>query len=160
MIEVGAGKPEDVVRLREKLSGRIALATPSGVTFDEVISNFYRAPLLARELKEAGAKALMTASDKQHAMLYPAPVDFNARIAALPTVSLAGEDVGLIQRLLERGEPVRLRMEIKNKLGPVFEAANIAGEITGREHPEEIVVVGVHSVLVLMPPPLITAVFS
>lgn len=144
VIEIGAGKPEDVARLREKLSGRIALATPSGVTLDEVIYNFYRAPLLARELKEAGAKALMIASDKQHAMLYTAPVDFNARVAALPTVSIAGEDVALIQRLLGRGKPVKLRMEIRNKLGPAFEAANITGEITGREHPEEIVVAGAH----------------
>lgn len=143
-IEVGAGRPEDVTRMRSQLAGRIALATPSGLTLDEVIYNFYRAPLLARELKEAGARALMIASDKQFTMLFTAPVDFNARVAALPTVSLAREDVGLLQRLIAGRETARVRLDIKNTLGPAFEASNVVGEIPGRERPEEIVVVGAH----------------
>lgn len=144
VIEVGQGRPEDVARVRGKLAGRIVLATPSGATLDEVIYNFYRAPLLARELREAGATALMIASDKQHAMLYTAPVDFNARVAALPVISLSHEDTGLLQRLIKKGASVRVRLNIENKLGPAFETSNVVGEIPGREHSEQIVVVGAH----------------
>jgi carboxypeptidase Q len=144
VVEVGAGRPEDVQRMRGKLNGAIALATPAGETLDAVIYNFYRTPLLARELKEAGAAALLIASDKQHAMLYTAPVDFNARVAALPALSIAREDVGLIQRLLGQGRPVRVRLDVQNKLGPAFEANNVMGEIRGRERPDEILVVGAH----------------
>ncbi|MFP5264404.1 MAG: M20/M25/M40 family metallo-hydrolase [Blastocatellia bacterium] len=144
VVEVGAGRPEDVQRMRGKLNGAIALATPGGETLDAVIYNFYRTPLLARELKEAGAAALLIASDKQHAMLYTAPVDFNARVAALPSLSIAREDVGLIQRLLGQGRPVRVRLDVQNKLGPAFEANNVMGEIRGRERPDEILVVGAH----------------
>jgi hypothetical protein len=144
LVEVGAGRPEDVQRMRGKLNGSIALATPGGETLDAVIYNFYRTPLLARELKEAGATALLIASDKQHAMLYTAPVDFNARLAALPSLSIAREDVGLIQRLLGQGRPVRVRLDVRNKLGPAFEANNVMGEIRGRERPDEILVVGAH----------------
>ena len=92
--------------MRGKLKGAIVLATPSGASLDEVIYNFYRAPLLAKEVKEAGALALTIASDKQNAMLYP-PLDFNARLAALPTVAIAREDAGLLQRMLARKEDVR-----------------------------------------------------
>ena len=63
VIEVGAGRPEDVERVRSRLRGRVALAMPAGETLDAVIYNFYRTPLLARELKEAGAVALLIASD-------------------------------------------------------------------------------------------------
>jgi carboxypeptidase Q len=144
VVEVGAGRPEDVESARRQLRGRIALATPAGETLDAVIYNFYRTPLLVRELKDAGAIALLIASDKQHAMLYTAPVDFNARVAALPTLSIAREDVGLIQRLVAAGQKPRIRLDVRNKLGPAFESTNVVGEIVGREQPNEIVVLGAH----------------
>jgi carboxypeptidase Q len=144
LVEVGAGRPEDVQRVRGKLKGAIALATPTGETLDAVIYNFYRTPLLARELKEAGAAAMLLASDKQHTMLYTAPVDFNARVAALPSLSIAREDVGLIGRLLGQGQSLRVRLDVSNKLGPAFETSNVIGEIRGRERPDEILVVGAH----------------
>jgi Iap family predicted aminopeptidase len=147
LVEVGAGRSEDIARAREYLKGAIALATPSGVTLDEVIYNFYRTPDLARELKEAGAAALLIASDKQHAMLYTAPVDFNARVAALPTLNIAREDVGLLQRLGARGtagKPLKVRLDVRNKIGGAFESTNVIGEIAGRDLATEIVVVGAH----------------
>lgn len=144
VVEAGAGRPEDVSQVRSRLQGRVVLVTPAGETLDAVIYNFYRTPLLARELKEAGAVALLIASDKQHAMPYTAPVDFNARVAALPALSLAREDVGLLQRLLSAGQKLRVRLDVRNKLGPAFESTNVVGEIRGRELPNEIVVLGAH----------------
>ncbi|MEK6285196.1 MAG: M20/M25/M40 family metallo-hydrolase [Acidobacteriota bacterium] len=144
VVDVGAGRPEDVERVRARLRGRVAFAIPAGETLDAVIYNFYRTPLLARELRDAGAIALLIASDKQHAMLYTAPVDFNARVAALPTLSLAREDVGLLQRLLASGQKPRIALDVRNKLGPAFESTNVVGEIIGRERPNEIVLLGAH----------------
>ncbi|HEV8482652.1 MAG TPA: M20/M25/M40 family metallo-hydrolase [Blastocatellia bacterium] len=144
LVEVGAGRSEDIASARGRLKGAIALATPSGLTLDEVIYNFYRTPDLAGELKDAGAAALLIASDKQHAMLYTAPVDFNARVAAIPTLNIAREDVGLLQRLGAQGKALRLRLEVRNKIGGAFESTNVLGEIAGRELANEIVVVGAH----------------
>ncbi|MEK6303034.1 MAG: M20/M25/M40 family metallo-hydrolase [Acidobacteriota bacterium] len=145
VVEVGEGRPEDVARVKDRLRGAVALATPAGETLDKVIYNFYRSPLMAREIKDAGGIALLIASDKQHAMPYTAPIDFNARVAALPSLSIAREDVGTIQRLIAAGRtPPRIRLEVRNKLGPAFEATNVLGEIVGRESSGEIVVIGAH----------------
>lgn len=144
VVAVGEGKPEDVARVKQRLRGAVALATPAGETLDKVIYNFYRSPLMAREIKDAGGIALLIASDKQHAMPYTAPVDFNARVAALPSLSMAREDVGTIQRLIAAGRTPRVRLDVRNKLGPAFEATNVVGEIVGREQPDELVVVGAH----------------
>ncbi|MGA9770504.1 MAG: M20/M25/M40 family metallo-hydrolase [Blastocatellia bacterium] len=144
VVRIGAGRPEDVERVRGHLKGAIALVTPAGETLDAVIYNFYRTPILAREVKDAGAVGLLIASDKQHAMPYTAPVDFNARVAALPSLSIAREDVGTMERLLARGQMVRVRIDVHNKLGPAFESTNVVGEIRGRELPDEIIVVGAH----------------
>ena len=144
VVEVGAGRPEDVERVRARLKGAIALVTPAGETLDAVIYNFYRTPGLAHEVKAAGAVAMLIASDKQHAMTYTAPVDFNARVAALPTLSVAREDTGMLTRLLGAGQLLRVKLDVRNKLGPAFEASNVVGEIRGREKPDEVIVVGAH----------------
>ena len=146
VVDVGAGRADDVARVRAKLKGAIAMAAPAGVTLDEVIYNFYRAPLLAKEVQEAGAIALLVASDKQNTLLYTAPIDFtaSARIAALPSLNIAQEDVSLLRRLIGNNRPARVRLDVRNRLGPSFESTNVVGEIRGGERPDEIVVVGAH----------------
>ncbi|HEX5731617.1 MAG TPA: M20/M25/M40 family metallo-hydrolase [Blastocatellia bacterium] len=145
-VDVGAGRPDDVARVRSRLKGAVAIASPAGVTLDEVIYNFYRTPLLAKEVKEAGAVALLIASDKQNTLLYTAPIDFTAspRLAALPALNVAREDAILLARLLGQNRTVRIRLDVKNKLGPAFESTNIVGEIRGADRAGEIVVVGAH----------------
>jgi len=64
---------------------------------------------------------------------------------AIPFGELTREDEGQLERYLLARKAVRIHVNIQNKFtdGPV-ESANVVGEITGREHPEEIVVVGGH----------------
>jgi carboxypeptidase Q len=146
VVDVGAGKPEDVRRVASQLRGRVALVVPEGADLDSVIYNFYRAPGLVRELKDAGALAVLIAADKPHSILYTAPVEFSAtgRLAALPTLSLAREDVLLLRRLLSQNRLPRMRLDVANRVGGAFESTNVVGEIEGGETPNEIVVVGAH----------------
>ena len=146
LVDMGAGRPEDMARVTARVRGRIALVVPEGADLGAVIYNFYRAPGLVRELKEAGALAVLIAADKPHAMQYTAPVEFTAtgRLAALPTLSLAHEDVGLLRRLLSQNQTPRVRLDVRNKVGPAFEATNVVGEITGTDLAQELVVVGAH----------------
>ncbi|HEX7314987.1 MAG TPA: M20/M25/M40 family metallo-hydrolase [Pyrinomonadaceae bacterium] len=146
LVDVGAGRPEDVARVRANVKGRVALVVPEGADLGAVIYNFYRAPGLVRELKEAGALAVLVAADKPHTMQYTAPVEFTAtgRLAALPTLSLAREDVGLLRRLFSQNQTPRVRLDVRNKVGPAFEATNVVGEIAGTDLARELVVVGAH----------------
>ena len=63
----------------------------------------------------------------------------------IPVVSMTAEDHSQLERFLDRGRTVRLKLNVQNKVtsGPV-ESANVVGEIPGTEHPEEVVVVGGH----------------
>jgi len=63
----------------------------------------------------------------------------------IPVVSMTAEDQSQLERFTESGRNVRVRFNVQNTFtnGPV-ESANVVGEIRGREHPEEIVVVGGH----------------
>ena len=66
--------------------------------------------------------------------------DFN-----IPVLSLTTEDQSQLERFLDSGKKVHVHLNVHNKFsdGPV-ETANAVGEIRGREHPQEILVVGAH----------------
>jgi carboxypeptidase Q len=63
----------------------------------------------------------------------------------IPVVSMTAEDQDQLERFLERGKPIRMKINVQNRVtdGPV-ESANVVGEIRGTQHPEQIVVVGGH----------------
>src|SRR6202140_2912045 len=66
--------------------------------------------------------------------------DFN-----IPVLSLTTEDQNQLERFLDSDKKVHVRVNVHNTFsdGPV-ETANAVGEIRGREHPDEILVVGAH----------------
>jgi hypothetical protein len=63
----------------------------------------------------------------------------------IPVVSMTAEDQQQLQRFLDKGKAVRIRIDVQNKVssGPV-DSANVVGEIRGSEHPEQVIVVGGH----------------
>jgi len=64
---------------------------------------------------------------------------------SIPVLSLTTEDQSQFERFLDSGKKVHVRLNVHNTFsdGPV-ETANAVGEIRGREHPDEILVVGAH----------------
>jgi len=63
----------------------------------------------------------------------------------IPVVSMIAEDQQQLERFLDQGKTVRLKIDVQNRVssGPV-DSANVVGEIRGSEHPEQVVVVGGH----------------
>lgn len=63
----------------------------------------------------------------------------------IPVVSMIAEDQDQLERFMDQGKPVRIKIDVQNQVtpGPV-ESANVVGEIPGTEHPEQVVVVGGH----------------
>jgi hypothetical protein len=62
----------------------------------------------------------------------------------IPGAAVSAEDAGLIARLAEAGESVRLRLDLGSHYLPDTESANVIAEIRGRELPDEIVLIGAH----------------
>ncbi len=65
-------------------------------------------------------------------------------ITKIPTAAITAEDSNRIQRLVNRGVRVRLRLKMEAHFEPDVESFNVVGEIRGSEKPEEIVLVGGH----------------
>ena len=71
-------------------------------------------------------------------------MSYDAGVAKIPTAAIPAEDANRIQRLVNRGIKVRLRLRMESKFDPDAESFNVVGEIRGSEKPEEIVLVGGH----------------
>ena len=64
---------------------------------------------------------------------------------AIPRVSLAGEHYGRIYRILEKGVPVRMDLDVKNTFNTDdLNSFNIIAEIPGTDRADEIVMLGAH----------------
>jgi carboxypeptidase Q len=64
--------------------------------------------------------------------------------ARIPAAAIASEDADRLQRLVDRGGPVVVRLKMEARTEPDVLSANVVGELRGREKPDEIVVVGGH----------------
>jgi carboxypeptidase Q len=62
----------------------------------------------------------------------------------IPAAAVTTEDADRLQRMVNRGTTVRLRLKMEAKFLPDADSANVIGEIRGREKPDEVIVVGGH----------------
>jgi carboxypeptidase Q len=62
----------------------------------------------------------------------------------IPAAAVTTEDAARLQRMTDRGGPVRVRLKMDAHFEPDADSANVSGEIRGRERPDEVVVVGGH----------------
>src|SRR5207248_1140120 len=131
-----------------RLKGKIVLVTAKGKPTKDEMSLFAMFGDFLKAAGPAGAVAVIggQGGGKSTGMnlTHTGILGFNADFA-VPVVSMSAEDQGQLERFLERGMTPRVRFNVQNTFtkGPV-ETANVVGEIRGREHPEEILVVGGH----------------
>jgi hypothetical protein len=62
----------------------------------------------------------------------------------IPAAAMTAEDAMLVDRLLKKGDGVRMHLVLTPRTLPDVESANVIAEIRGSEKPEEIVLIGGH----------------
>src|SRR5271170_1779391 len=62
----------------------------------------------------------------------------------VPAAAVSLEDAMMIARFAAQQTPVKVHLEMAARMEPDADAGDIMGEIPGREHPEEVVVLGGH----------------
>src|SRR4029450_13973349 len=65
-------------------------------------------------------------------------------VRRIPAAAITVEDAEMIHRLVDRGERVRVTLEMSAKTLPDAPSRNVMGELVGSEKPDEIVVFGGH----------------
>ena len=139
---------ESAIKNAKSYRGKIVFLWAQGTPKGNIGTIFGQIGAFLRAANREGALAVLTGDygfrpeglGLAHTGILGFAADF-----AIPFGELPREDQGQIERYLLAGKTVRVHVNIQNKFtdGPV-ESANVVGEIVGREHPEEIVVVGGH----------------
>ncbi|MGB8492777.1 MAG: M28 family peptidase [Candidatus Acidiferrum sp.] len=137
---------DEEIRSVGKFRGKIVMMSPKGSPkkgFDAIFAqfgDFLRAAHQAGALAVIGGQGGFKAEGMHltHTGILGFAADF-----AIPVVDMTREDESQLERYLDAGKTVRVRMNVQNTFtnGPV-DSANVIGEIPGREHPEETFVVG------------------
>ena len=66
-------------------------------------------------------------------------------LASLPMIAITPEHYNRMYRILKRNIPVRVEVEIRNRIGEQVEkAANVLGDIPGSDLKDEVVMIGAH----------------
>ena len=131
-----------------KWRGKVLLMVQKGPKPKNGFAMFARFGDFLKTAHQAGAVAVIGGqsgrkSEGMH-LTHTGALGFNTYYE-IPVVSMAAEDQDQIERYIDRGKTVRLKINVQNRVsdGPV-QSANVVGEIRGTQNPEQIVVVGGH----------------
>lgn len=135
---------DELDRLGEPgIRGRIVLFDMPYTTYGN--TSLYRANGPSRAAKH-GAAAVLVRSVTPASLDTPhtGSLTYAENAPKIPAAAVTVENAAMIRRLLGRGEKVRVRLEMEATLHEPVQSANVIGEVTGREIPDEIVLVGAH----------------
>lgn len=93
-----------------------------------------------------GAAAVLVRSITPMAMQIPhtGTLDYDEAQPKIPSAAISIEDSMMLARLAAQKIPIKVHLEMAAHMEPDSDSGDVMGEIPGREHPEEIVVLGGH----------------
>ena len=112
-------------------------------SFEDLFAEYLAAPEMMQAAVDRGAAAILFVSTRPRELLYRHTITWGP-LAPMPMAQVAREDGLRLGRLLEAGRAVRVTLDLQNRIGGPWQAANVVAEIRGSEKPGEIVLLGAH----------------
>ena len=145
LVDGGSGRSGAISGNKKRFRSRILLVElDEARSFEDLAKEQLDAMVAFREAADAGAAAVLFVSTRANRLLYRHVNNIAGRIDTIPSAIVAREDGLRLLRLLRGGERVRVRLVMRNQIGPAFETSNVVAEIPGVHAPEEIVLLGAH----------------
>ena len=128
---------------RDKVKGKIVLFNVPFTTYGETVRFRAAGPSRAAAL---GAVAMLVRAVGPPGLRTPhtGALTYVDGQPQIPAAAVSTEDAARLQRMVDRGTTVRLKLMMEARFLPDADSANVVGEIRGRELPNEVVVLGGH----------------
>jgi carboxypeptidase Q len=134
---------DDLTRRAAEAKGRIVLFNVNYTNYGETVQ--YRSGGASMAARHGAVASLVRAVGPVGLRTpHTGGMNYAADVAKIPAAAISAEDANRIQRLVNRGIKVRVRLKMEAKFEADVESFNVVGEIKGSEKPEEIVLVGGH----------------
>lgn len=126
----------------EQVTGKIVVFNPGWHGYE--VNADYRVVGPSRAAaKGAVAVLVRSATGLVTQLPHTGTLRYDAAQPQIPAAAISAEDALLIERLAKEG-PVTLHLQMDAHMESDVQAGNVMGEIVGREHPEQVVVMGGH----------------
>jgi Zn-dependent M28 family amino/carboxypeptidase len=102
-----------------------------------------RGPALAAALG-ASAFVLRSAGSDNDRLAHTGLTIFEANGAKIPAAALSNPDADLLERMLAGSDPVMLQLDLDCGVEGDYTGANVIGQVTGSERPQEVIAIGGH----------------
>jgi carboxypeptidase Q len=146
LVDIGYGTPEDFGRAGAGIKGAILLVhSDIGSTWADLFTEYLRPPDIISRAVKGGASAILWMGARERLLLYRHTNSLTGEIDKIPQAVVAREDAMRLARTVATYPGrVRVHFNMPNKVGGPIEQENVAGEIRGREKPDESVILGAH----------------
>jgi carboxypeptidase Q len=123
--------------------GKIVLFNQPFTTYGETVQIRYHGATWAAQ---AGAVASLIRSVTPFSIQSPhtGMMEYSNDVPKIPHAAITVEDAEMMARMQERGEKIVVRLTMSAVTLPDAPSRNIIAEVTGREHPEDVVIVSGH----------------
>jgi carboxypeptidase Q len=134
---------EELEAAKDRVKGRIVLFNVPFTTYGDTVRFRAGGPSRAGAL---GAVAMLVRSVGPAGLRTPhtGALVYTDGQPQIPAAAVTTEDAARLQRMVDRGTTVRLKLMMEARMLPDADSANVIGEIRGRELPNEVVVIGGH----------------
>jgi carboxypeptidase Q len=134
---------EELDARADEVKGRIVLYNVPFTRYDETVR--YRGGGASRAARHGAVAALLRSVGLPGLRTpHTGALHYQEGVPRIPSAAIPFEDADRLQRLADRRLKVVLRLRMEAKELPDAPSANLIAEWTGRERPEEIVLVGGH----------------
>src|SRR3954470_11927377 len=144
LVDVGKGDAAGFTKAGDISGALVLVHTETMKKWDDLFAEYMRAPAVIDAAVKGKAAGIAFISTREHDLLYRHINTNDGQLDRLPVVIVAREDGERAARLAAQGKPVQAEFDLPNKVGGPFEAANVMGEIKGKTHPDEYVLLGAH----------------
>ncbi|HKJ91642.1 MAG TPA: M28 family metallopeptidase [Longimicrobiales bacterium] len=146
----GITAPVYVVSSFDDLKAHAADAKGKIVLFDAPFVSYGRTVAYrvngAIEAAKAGAVASLIRSVASYSIYSPhtGVMRYDSAVRKIPHAAITVEDAEMLHRMQDRGQPVVVHLEMGAKTLPDAQSQNVMAEVTGREKPDEVVIISGH----------------
>lgn len=148
LLDAGNGTAADFAALGSAANGSILLVhSDISVTWADLFNEYMRAPDIISLATKSNAAAILWMSARERLLLYRHTNSLEGEIDKIPQAVVAREDALRLARLAglaSGGQPLRVRLDMPNRIKGPLEQENVVGEIRGREKPDEVILLGAH----------------
>jgi carboxypeptidase Q len=131
------------------LTGKIAIVTQRTIRVQDgagygANGAIRRAGAVEAAKRGAVAYLIRSLGTSSHRFPHTGSMRYENGVAKIPAAALSAPDAEQLERMAQRGQPIKIKLNLTPKLAGPVTTYNVIGDIVGSEKPDEVVVIGGH----------------